>query len=133
MKLILIILLSTLSLNLGDSISLKLVKCDVNDAYIFSNYSCFAKNFNRYVSTVNIQVFFKKPIYEVYVSFLNWIQVKRGFLRRIYVVSFVLIGCSVTCVQIWNNLSWSYSHSSHWVLQACKCNCKRQSLGECGD
>jgi hypothetical protein len=49
-------------------ISFKMLKCDVNPKFIFTNHSCFAKSYSRILSTATVAVYFKQPVYEVYVG-----------------------------------------------------------------
>lgn len=49
-------------------LSVKKVQCDVNDKYVYSNYSCYAKSWSRNVSTGNLAIYMKKSFYEVFVS-----------------------------------------------------------------
>jgi hypothetical protein len=49
-------------------VSFKMFKCDVNSKFVFANYSCFAKSYSRLLSTANLAVYFKEPVYEIYVS-----------------------------------------------------------------
>jgi hypothetical protein len=52
----------------GDEASFKLIKCDVNQKFVHSNFSCFAKPYSRNFSTANVEVYLKNPVYEVFVS-----------------------------------------------------------------
>lgn len=48
-------------------IYVKRVTCSVNPRYIQSNYSCYAKSFNRSCSTATVMVTFKSSYQPVYV------------------------------------------------------------------
>ena len=74
MKFILAICFSSFSMALGDFASFKLVKCDCNEFFIYPNASCYAKSYSRNMSTMNVEVYLKQPIYEVFVSSFNCVK-----------------------------------------------------------
>lgn len=39
------------------------------DEYIYKNWTCFAKNWNRYFSTVNMDFTLTKPLHKIFVRF----------------------------------------------------------------
>lgn len=49
--------------------SMKSVKCSINETFVFKNFSCFAKSYSRNVSTMNVKVYFKEPLNQVFVKF----------------------------------------------------------------
>ena len=54
----------------GDGIlSIKKFQCTINSKYIYPNFSCFPKSYSRNVSTGNVAVFLRKPVFEAFVSF----------------------------------------------------------------
>lgn len=44
------------------------VTCDFSLDSALANYSCFAKSYNRMISTLNVNVPFKKPLKKIFVS-----------------------------------------------------------------
>lgn len=49
-------------------LTMKNVKCDINEKFVFANFSCFAKSYSRTVSTFNVKLYFKEPLNQVFVS-----------------------------------------------------------------
>lgn len=61
---------SLLDANEGDynNIYIKLFRCNPSDKFVYKNYSCFAKTFNRKLSTINVYARAKIPLYNITVS-----------------------------------------------------------------
>lgn len=51
-------------------IYVKAVRCVGNVTFLFPNYTCYAKSFNRSCSTATAMFFFRKPQNNLFVSFL---------------------------------------------------------------
>ena len=49
----------------------KLNKCEINSKLVHPNATCFAKSYSRTVSTSNCRLFFKRPLYEIFVILLR--------------------------------------------------------------
>lgn len=43
------------------------VRCKASDKFIYQNFSCFAKSYNRYLSTMNVHLTTIKPLTDIYV------------------------------------------------------------------
>lgn len=48
--------------------TMKNVKCSVNEKFVFNNFSCFAKSYSRNVSTLTIKLYFKESFNHIFVS-----------------------------------------------------------------
>lgn len=56
----------------GDGIAfMKQVKCIVNSKFVHTNFTCFAKSYSRNLSTGSIEIYFKEPLYEMFVGLLR--------------------------------------------------------------
>lgn len=53
----------------GELLSVKSVKCQINEDFVFKNFSCFAKSYNRNSSTINVKFYFMKPYEQLSVRF----------------------------------------------------------------
>lgn len=69
----------------GDNhkITIKYVKCNASEEFVYKNFSCFAKSWSRNLSTVNVVAILKEPTTSVLVSvlifiysFKNWYKVR---------------------------------------------------------
>ena len=54
----------------AENIYINSVRCNFSDQIVHKNISCFAKSYNREVSTLNYIIVFKKPIERVFVSII---------------------------------------------------------------
>lgn len=76
---------SLLAVNAKDykSIYFKSLRCNASEKIVFQNYSCFAKSYNRDVSTLNMIVTTKYPLFNMTVSdcllFYQTLVVKLNF------------------------------------------------------
>lgn len=43
-------------------------KCKVSNKTVSSNFKCYAKSYNRHLTTINIDIIFKRPIYKAKVN-----------------------------------------------------------------
>ena len=48
---------------------IKAVLCNASSQFIHKNYSCFAKSYNRQLSTVNVYGLTKKPLNDLFVHY----------------------------------------------------------------
>lgn len=64
-----LILFGIFSLTNSDGdVSFKAVLCKVSDRFIYPNASCYAKSYSRKISTLNVYVMFRDPLYAIFVS-----------------------------------------------------------------
>lgn len=89
------------------TIYVKAAQCNASSKYIYENFTCFAKSYNRNVSTVNFLMTFKKPLNDFNVSKILSVI---NYLVRI---SFTEIGWGFTSLQIWRSLPRDDPHS--WI------------------
>lgn len=57
--------------SLERSINISDVKCEVSEKFIVSNSSCFVEKLNEKLSTINLNLYFKKPMAKINVSVAN--------------------------------------------------------------
>lgn len=46
----------------------KSLKCEPSNQFFYSNVTCYAKSFSRYISTLSAYLYFKFPLNEFFVS-----------------------------------------------------------------
>lgn len=95
-------------------VHVKAVQCsNVSSKFIYSNYSCFAKSYNRSFSTVNVDAVTKQP--------LNHIQVIATILVRSFYQGFLFTfskARSQTFLQIRRNLSRDDANTKDRLVSA---------------
>lgn len=88
------------------SINYKLIRCNPLEKFVYPNYTCFARSFNRSCSTGTARLWLKKPITEFYVSWWSF-----------RVLSWkILLGRRDSLLQIRNHLSWSHPRTKDGIL-----------------
>ncbi|CRK94418.1 CLUMA_CG007925, isoform A [Clunio marinus] len=53
---------------LDQKIYVRGVQCNFSERFVYPNYTCYAKSYNRSFSTINVRAFMKKPVNKIFFS-----------------------------------------------------------------
>src|SRR5690349_13500569 len=87
----------------AENIYINSVRCNFSDQIVHKNISCFAKSYNREVSTFNCIIVFKKPIERIFVSII----LREHLVYGKWLFCCFISGGGCALLSIWDYLSSS--------------------------
>lgn len=104
-----LVIASMQNFDVNSHTSMRSVRCSINETFVLKNYSCFAKSYSRNVSTMNVRVYFKKPLKRFFVKFCQELNQKN--------LTLIFSDDRSCSVQVWNDLSGSHSFKKERLVQ----------------